>query len=454
MNCFCGHFWLLLSLLIPLCTGKIETEDIDQTSTIARLSNDNFIPLVGVGVGNLQHELIDKVVSTALASDKKNQLFDTARASRNEHIIANAISKSSGILQRPQGAIHIVTKVWYTYLGYERTKLSVLESLNDISSSVHNIPIHVHMLLHWPRCNDDIPWMNCEEEENNLPKYVKDAGPPPHLDKKNAWKDSWRALEDLYIEHEKLQKLDNNVFISSIGVSNFDFDDMKELVKDSRIKPHVIQGNIWSLMYDPYLMSLLREHNIFFQAYNVMNGVWQQRSKTPIAFSILTKIGNNLSAKIRRPRLKGNKDLTDVTEAMVIMSWLIEQGIGIIPRASSSIHQKENSVVSLGAVPILTNEEKEQVKKSVSALLSGVDMKVEVTFHNTLPSGHVQIKWKNLQTGEEVQVADKIHPGETNSIQTHPGHTFVVYDAIQKLRREFVVSASYGEKERFLIDEF
>mmetsp|Transcript_19328 Transcript_19328/g.22357 ORF Transcript_19328/g.22357 Transcript_19328/m.22357 type:complete len:192 (+) Transcript_19328:113-688(+) len=191
MNCFCGHFWLLLSLLIPLCTGKIETEDIDQTSTIARLSNDNFIPLVGVGVGNLQHELIDKVVSTALASDKKNQLFDTARASRNEHIIANAISKSSGILQRPQGAIHIVTKVWYTYLGYERTKLSVLESLNDISSSVHNIPIHVHMLLHWPRCNDDIPWMNCEEEENNLPKYVKDAGPPPHLDKKNAWKDSW-----------------------------------------------------------------------------------------------------------------------------------------------------------------------------------------------------------------------------------------------------------------------
>jgi len=75
--------------------------------------------------------------------------------------------------------------------------------------------------------------MECEKEEGNLPEYVKDAGPPPHLDKTNAWKNSWRALEDMYMEHEerRINDTKNSIsggpYLESIGVSNFELEDMK-----------------------------------------------------------------------------------------------------------------------------------------------------------------------------------------------------------------------------------
>ena len=84
------------------------------------------------------------------------------------------------------------------------------------------------MLLHWPRCNDNISWMNCLEEEDNLPQHVKDAGPPPHLHKQTAFKESWRALEDIYLGKFPNLGTNNSTKITSIGVSNFELEDLFE----------------------------------------------------------------------------------------------------------------------------------------------------------------------------------------------------------------------------------
>ena len=166
------------------------------------------MPLVGMGIGNLAHGSIPRAVRDQLASGVR--LIDTAHASNNERILADAISDfdrsggGGGSLRsggrgddsNDDDPIHVVTKVWYTHLGYERTKLSVMESLRELQLPAGSARrILVHLLLHWPRCNDAISWMHCEVEEEELPQSVKDAGPPPHLDKDNAFKESWRALE-------------------------------------------------------------------------------------------------------------------------------------------------------------------------------------------------------------------------------------------------------------------
>jgi diketogulonate reductase-like aldo/keto reductase len=56
--------------------------------------------------------------------------------------------------------VKILTKVWYTHLGYERTKHSVYQSLTNLGRDSIDI-----VILHWPRCNDEIEWMNCDAEE-------------------------------------------------------------------------------------------------------------------------------------------------------------------------------------------------------------------------------------------------------------------------------------------------
>ena len=84
-------------------------------------------------------------------------------------------SNTDAALRDTRG-LHVVTKVWYTHLGYGRTKLAVEEMLAGLNGCCE-----VTMLIHWPRCRDDISWMHCEEEEAYLPQRVKDAGPPPCL---------------------------------------------------------------------------------------------------------------------------------------------------------------------------------------------------------------------------------------------------------------------------------
>jgi hypothetical protein len=215
----------------------------DASASVATypLKSGSHIPLVGMGIGNLSQEYISRSVRHDLSLGVR--LIDTARKSNNEAILARAISAwydddadvvdDGGSGSRSEGAvgersslrssvgkaeeerpsvdlhddidpIHVVTKVWYTHLGYDRTKLSVDESLNELSFPItkktddrsgRGRRLHVHLLLHWPRCYDDISWMECEREENELPEYVRDVGSPPHLDKDNAFKESWRALE-------------------------------------------------------------------------------------------------------------------------------------------------------------------------------------------------------------------------------------------------------------------
>lgn len=192
---------LILSQIV-ICHGGTSSSSFAQ-SPLFQLTSGSSIPLIGAGIGNLPHEEITQVIHNQLGAGVR--LFDTARASNNEQILAKAVASydgQAGALRGGSGLdpLHVVTKVWYTHLGYERTKLSVEESLADLqldtsSGSSHRQIIYVHMLLHWPRCNDNIEWMNCEEEERNLPQRIKDAGPPPHLNKENAFVDSWKALE-------------------------------------------------------------------------------------------------------------------------------------------------------------------------------------------------------------------------------------------------------------------
>ena len=171
-------------------------------------------------------------------------------------------SNTDAALRDTRG-LHVVTKVWYTHLGYGRTKLAVEDMLAGLNGCCA-----VTMLIHWPRCRDDISWMHCAEEERALPQRVKDAGPAPAED---AWKGSWQALEEFYAAGR----------LKNIGVSNFELDDLNELVSSCKVVPQLYQGNAWQLWFRPEVLQRLREKNVLYQAYNVVNGIVTRESAAP-----------------------------------------------------------------------------------------------------------------------------------------------------------------------------
>ncbi|KAL7545551.1 hypothetical protein ACHAWF_008904 [Thalassiosira exigua] len=428
------------------------------------LENGASMPLIGMGIGNLPHEGIPDAVIANLHAGVL--IIDTAHASNNERILGEAIARydsterAHGLTRGAEappgtkdlGPLHVVTKVWYTHLGYERTKISVQESLEGLRSATTR-QVYVHMLIHWPRCDDSIPWMHCEEEEKNLPQSVKDAGPPPHLDKDNAFKDSWRALEDIYAEHqqiiqEPMKSGENQPIITSIGVSNFELEDLKQLVESNpRTPPQLYQGNSWLLFHDPFLMNYLRDNNIAFQAYAVINGIIQRKDVSPNAFNVLSGLSRDLMATI----YSENPDLV-ITEATVLLAYFVHRNVGVIPRAASSSHRKENSPRALSAIlPHLTPSHIRQLESAIPALMKGEDVHTSVSFTNGLDTP-IQIHWVNPETNEEVLVSNVIHPGSSEGQKSHPGHRFVAYDPDRSIRKEFVVNAEYGEMQAFTVE--
>lgn len=411
-------------------------EDVPLTT---KLSNDREIPLVGMGVGNLGHNRIEHMIYEGLKSENQIRLIDTAHASMNEKLVAKGfVSGVQRLVQEdPKNnndariQVHVVTKIWYTYLGYERTKISVQESLEDLSEAIRDprVDLKVHFLLHWPRCYDTISWMNCEEEEENLPVHVKKAGSPPHLDKERAWKESWRALEDMY------NNGDYSSLIASIGVSNFNNKDMEALLDVARVMPHLTQINVWSLIFDQDLVELCNRGNIHIQVYNVMNGIVGNAFKMPHAHHHLLAVANAL-----------HHPSEAVTGAQVILKWLVQFDMAIIPRTSDSGRLHENSAMALSQISNMTEPQLQAVTSIAEAMLDGQDMEEDVFVTVTFTATNEDMFVYFLPNEDSLQQIAYIEKGDSFQDKSHPHHKFRIFHATNPDRyHDYQVQGKYGD---------
>jgi len=413
-----------------------------------KLWNGVHFPLVGLGVGNMNPQVVSAIISHGLKDDKNIRLIDTAHVSQNDFQVARGIV--DGVERGNPGKnekieVHVTTKVWYTHLGYERTTLAVKETLFGLKDAFDhpNIDLKLHVLLHWPRCYDGIPWMDCEGEEDNLPVEVKETGQPPHLDPQNAWKGSWKALEDLLADSKNP--------IAGIGVSNFHRRELEELTSIANVIPQMIETDTWSLLYDPLLIEFCHKKGIHIIAYHLMEGVVSKSREVPFANHHLLSIANDIT-KDMRENGSLQEDSNDITAAQVMLAWLVQHSISVIPRTTDLEHLQENSASSLVEIPPMDDARVQVVAQSVEALISGEDLTedafVTLTFH--AKSKDVFLYWHDPEFGGEIEVA-KIKKGKSFEESSHPGHQFRIYydsssDNAQDGRMEmFTVSGNYGE---------
>ncbi len=151
------------------------------------LSNGVKMPQLGYGVYQVSKEECERCVLDALKVGYRH--IDTAQSYFNEEEVGSAIAKS-GI---SRNEIFLTTKVWIEHYGYEKTKASILVSLEKLKTDYIDL-----VLLHQPFAD---------------------------------YYSAWRALEDLYEEGK----------IRAIGISNFYPDRMVDMCAFSRIKPMINQ---------------------------------------------------------------------------------------------------------------------------------------------------------------------------------------------------------------------
>lgn len=224
---------LVLLLTASLVLDCTEGRDIPIPST--RLESGSDLPLISLAVDGTPDKEVRQRIYDAMQNSTEYTVYDTSQRIKNERAIIDGIVMAVKSSALHSSQVHVTTKVPYTHLGYERTKLAVQESLQTLKS--RNTKVHV--LLEWPRCDDNISWMECEHDEKDLPERIKAVGPPPHLNKEFAFLDSWRALEDIYLGDINLG--DDLPSLASIGVANFEVEDLRTLEMHSRVHPHILQ---------------------------------------------------------------------------------------------------------------------------------------------------------------------------------------------------------------------
>ena len=171
------------------------------------LNNGVQMPLLGYGVYQVDPKECERCVSDAISVGYR--MIDTAQAYQNEEGVGNAIKKSG--IDRKE--FFIVTKVWISNAGYEKTKASIGESLKKLQTDYIDL-----LLIHQPF---------------------------------GDYYGTYRAMEEAY----KTGK------VRAIGVSNFYADRFLDLAHFVEIKPMVNQMETHVFHQQADLQELMKEYD-------------------------------------------------------------------------------------------------------------------------------------------------------------------------------------------------
>lgn len=172
---------------------------LEETFTLA-----NGVKIHKVGLGTWQSAPNDAYKATKFALENGYFHIDTAYVYGNQVEVGQGI-KDSGVMRNK---VFITSKIPAEWKSYDESIKAINESLEQLGVDYIDL-----MLIHAPR-----PWSEMHQRPIGERYYKKNA-------------EMWRALEDAY-EDGKLR---------TIGVSNFDVDDLEHLAQEARIQPMVNQ---------------------------------------------------------------------------------------------------------------------------------------------------------------------------------------------------------------------
>ncbi|KAJ7022720.1 NADP-dependent oxidoreductase domain-containing protein [Mycena alexandri] len=247
------------------------------------LNDGNKVPSIAFGTGTaLKGKDVTRFCQVAIETGFSH--LDTAQRYSTEETVGQAV-RESGLARSD---LYITSKY-----GYGEIQLSVRASLYLLKLTY----LDLYLIHH--------------------PSFVPDI--------EAAWK--------------QFERIKDDGLAKSIGVSNFNLEQLQTVVKSARILPAVNQIN-----FSPYNYA----QNKDLLAYSAKHGI------VTAAYSSLAPITKYPGGPVDTPVATAAKRL-GITPTQVILLWVKSKGVLIVTTSSSKAHLEE--YIAVGDLPPLTDEE-------------------------------------------------------------------------------------------------
>ncbi|KAF4664481.1 hypothetical protein FOZ61_000788 [Perkinsus olseni] len=298
-------------MIIPafVCAvGCAVASTFEQSSSII-LNNGVKMPVVGLGTFMAPDDEVAEAVYAAIEAGYRH--IDTAFAYHNHRGVGEALKRAidKGLVERKD--IFLVTKLWMTQFRPDLVRPAVEQMLAELEVDYID-----QMLLHWP-----VPFEHRDPKDD--PDWQMPKTPEGHIaaDMSINIIDTWRELEKLYDEGK----------IRSLGISNFEQNEIDELLKEARIKPVVNQVEVHPLWPQERLIKFCKQRGIEVVAYAPLgNPAFQPHGDGPKP-NILT-----VPAVVEIGKRHGK------TPAQVAIRWAMQRGTIVIPKSIKPHRVVEN----------------------------------------------------------------------------------------------------------------
>jgi diketogulonate reductase-like aldo/keto reductase len=251
---------------------------LEETYT---LSNGVEIPKLGLGTWFIDDGNAASAVKEAVKIGYRH--IDTAQAYANEQGVGEGV-RTSGV---SRDEIFVTTKLAAELKSYEKAVEAIDQSLKTMELDHLDL-----MIIHSPQ-----PWREFRGEDRYL----------------EGNREAWRALEEAY-EAGKLR---------AIGVSNFEREDIDNLLRACTVKPMVNQILVHVANTPHELISYSQEQELLVEAYS------------PIAHGELLK----------NERVREIADRYDVSVPQLSIRYTLQLGLLPLPKTENPEHMKSNAEV-------------------------------------------------------------------------------------------------------------
>ncbi|RWS23290.1 uncharacterized protein B4U80_07110 [Leptotrombidium deliense] len=271
-------------------------------SKLIKMSNGKSIPTVGLGTWKSKPGEVYAAVKSAIL-DAGYRHIDCALVYGNEHEVGIAINEviAKGTVKRDD--LFITSKVWNNHHSRSKVMECCKESLSKLKLAYVDL-----YLVHWP--------FGFKEGGELFPRDAD--GKLLHSD--IDYIETYKGMEDCF----------NAGLVKSIGLSNFNSEQIKRVMDSCTVKPVMNQVEGHAYLNQSKLMKFCEPLGIKLTAYSPLGS--PDRPDALATDPIL--LNDPKIAEIAKKRKK--------TSAQVLIRYLVQRGIAVVPKSVSTSRMKAN----------------------------------------------------------------------------------------------------------------